>query len=414
MRYSKWNIVCMTIVSLIVSLVLATPVAAQEAPPDNMVSEYNHLPTGKEILTLAGPLPEKDWAPPVNDVLNVRLMGAKGDGVTDDTKALQEVFKNVDHGQEIFFPAGKYLISDTLKLTGRYGVRINMHGGFCSGNKRTIYCRGIFWSTEGPKDRPMMLIYDSNHTVLNGLNLDGGGRAQDGLIIDAASCSNFTTGYDMFIRSCARYGMRIATFREGHPVGGPQVDVLGFHNCKFTNSGSKEYSEDAQVTVESAQALIILFETCEFSTAKYGEYNVYIRGGRPQFVNASFGSQPATIADIFIGNNYTAAASVYMAHSEGANPNRYFLKIDRPEPGGIFTVVLDNIGASAKVLFNASHQIQISNCAFSSIDIPCPNARAVLSNVIVQGDISFGTKDVSTTNVVIQDPSTGETKPYKQ
>lgn len=47
---------------------------------------------------------------------NVRSYGAKGDGVTDDTEALQKAFNsnNDDHGRLIWFPAGTYLVSKPL------------------------------------------------------------------------------------------------------------------------------------------------------------------------------------------------------------------------------------------------------------------------------------------------------------
>jgi len=46
-------------------------------------------------------------------VANVRTFGAKGDGKSDDTEAIQ---KAIDSSDSVFFPAGVYLISDTIKL----------------------------------------------------------------------------------------------------------------------------------------------------------------------------------------------------------------------------------------------------------------------------------------------------------
>ncbi|MBI3922715.1 MAG: hypothetical protein HY318_14935 [Armatimonadetes bacterium] len=246
----------------------------------------------------------------------------------------------------------------------------------------------------------MMLLYNCSGIVLDGLKLDGGGRAQDGLILDAESSSSGLYGDNVHVRSCARYGLRIATWRENHPVGGPQVDNIAFRNSKFTNCGSATGRDDANMTVESAQSLIILFDTCEFSTGNQTacEYNVYIRGGRPQFLNCCFLNGPGTKADLFIGNNYTASTSVYMAHSEG--PAEYFLHVNRPEAGGIYAAVLENVGSSGKVLWNASHSLQISNSALWGVEVPCPEARVVLSNVTVYGTVSIATKTVSSTNVI--------------
>ncbi|MGA1797274.1 glycosyl hydrolase family 28-related protein [Sphingomonas sp. 4RDLI-65] len=51
--------------------------------------------------------------PPVRDWANVRDLGVKGDDSTDDTAALQRA---VDTHRVLYFPTGRYRVSDTLKL----------------------------------------------------------------------------------------------------------------------------------------------------------------------------------------------------------------------------------------------------------------------------------------------------------
>jgi parallel beta-helix repeat protein len=48
------------------------------------------------------------------DWTTVKSFGATGDGVTDDTEAIQAA---LDEGGTIYFPAGTYIISDTLNIT---------------------------------------------------------------------------------------------------------------------------------------------------------------------------------------------------------------------------------------------------------------------------------------------------------
>ncbi len=64
--------------------------------------------------------------------INVKDFGAKGDGKTDDTKAIQAAFDTVKKYNmggkfyglyynvypEVIFPAGKYIVSDTIKIAG--------------------------------------------------------------------------------------------------------------------------------------------------------------------------------------------------------------------------------------------------------------------------------------------------------
>ena len=65
--------------------------------------------------TAAIPLPELNWVPG-SDWLNVKNFGAKGDGTTDDTAALQKAFDAVQDGTVIYFPPGVYPVSSELVI----------------------------------------------------------------------------------------------------------------------------------------------------------------------------------------------------------------------------------------------------------------------------------------------------------
>lgn len=53
---------------------------------------------------------------PVSAFLSVKSAGAKGDGVTDDTAAIQAVFNKATSDQVVYFDHGAYLITDTVKV----------------------------------------------------------------------------------------------------------------------------------------------------------------------------------------------------------------------------------------------------------------------------------------------------------
>jgi len=70
---------------------------------------------GSTILAAWSERPENIVFPADAGVLNVKDFGAKGDGVTDDTAAIQAALNAYPNGQRIIYlPNGTYLVSDTL------------------------------------------------------------------------------------------------------------------------------------------------------------------------------------------------------------------------------------------------------------------------------------------------------------
>ncbi|MDO9489708.1 MAG: glycosyl hydrolase family 28-related protein, partial [Sphingomonadaceae bacterium] len=58
---------------------------------------------------------------------SVTDFGAKGDGVTDDTAAIQSALDRLDHGGSLYFPPtgkGFYRISSSLRLPSRSGLSL--------------------------------------------------------------------------------------------------------------------------------------------------------------------------------------------------------------------------------------------------------------------------------------------------
>lgn len=62
--------------------------------------------------------------------IDVTEYGVKGDGVTDDTVAIQAILDSVSNTNTttVFFPTGTYLVSETLVYKGNYGYSIRILG----------------------------------------------------------------------------------------------------------------------------------------------------------------------------------------------------------------------------------------------------------------------------------------------
>lgn len=80
-----------------------------------VVAEPSHA--GKFSITVGG---ESVWYEIAETVINVRQFGAKGDGVTDDTLAIQNAITRLDDDHTaLYFPSGVYKVTDNLVITNK-------------------------------------------------------------------------------------------------------------------------------------------------------------------------------------------------------------------------------------------------------------------------------------------------------
>lgn len=107
-----------------------------------------------------------------------RDYGAKGDGVSDDTAALQKALDDLGPKKPaLYLPAGKYRITKTLKLLG------SPQGGFWHGGVgfigETAATTQIIWA--GTAGDPMLVQNGGFNTRYSRITWDGGGTAGYGV-----------------------------------------------------------------------------------------------------------------------------------------------------------------------------------------------------------------------------------------
>lgn len=117
-------------------------------------------------------LPVLAWAAR-SDWMNVKTgvtPGARGDGATDDTAALQKAFDGLHDGSTVYLPPGVYRITRTLLLHGPLtGVLIVGHGRDTK----------LVW--DGATGGKMVRVDGVAYTRFVGLSFDGAGKAAAGL-----------------------------------------------------------------------------------------------------------------------------------------------------------------------------------------------------------------------------------------
>lgn len=102
------------------------------------------------------------WTRQYDGAVNVKWFGAVGDGVTDDSIAIQSA---VDTGLEVYFPEGTYKISDTIEASS-----MTLFGDEAF-NASTI--KATFYTTDKPMFKTTGSYADGKYTSFTNLTIDG-------------------------------------------------------------------------------------------------------------------------------------------------------------------------------------------------------------------------------------------------
>ncbi len=201
-----------------------------------------------------------DWIDVKTDV----TPAAKGDGIADDTDALQAGFKAMKQGSVLYIPAGTYRITRTLLLGNEQN-----HGGLANaaiiGHGRSTK---IVW--DGDADASMIKELGYTHSNFIGFQLDGRGKAGTGV-----QHSSFMFGTNMRYQHVAFLNLTGNGVSVGLPrhkaydrFEGLETAETIFDNCLFENCFRGMY-------IGEYNDYDFVFNGCEFRNCGYGIVNNY-------------------------------------------------------------------------------------------------------------------------------------------
>jgi hypothetical protein len=213
---------------------------------------YKDVAVGYEAVT--GPSPAspttRSLQEKLDDFVNVRDYGALGDGVVDDTEAIQRALSdlytrdaNPAVRRILYFPAGKYLISDTIKIPPY--ATLQGEGKNCT----------ILFTTDDSLDC-VARIADSKLQVGSSIGMNGAVLPVYITINDLTFNSN-SYDMDVFILNASKYiHFNRVAFDGNRSIVPTTTGTLA--------TGVKIFSTEINISRN------IVFNECEFSGLNYG------------------------------------------------------------------------------------------------------------------------------------------------
>ncbi len=288
---------------------LATPVSVANGGTGSATQNFVDLTTTQAAIAglktfttgIAVPTTGSVNANGVTDWFNVKRYGAKGDGSTDDTTAIQAAITAAQvAGGTVYFPAGIYIVTPTgspaLSVTAGSSNAIK----FVGAGKLTTTLRksanGVLLSASGPSTDPT----GATHTRFFGIDSLGfDGNSKTGSVLQLFYADNLM-------------------FRDIHIWGNADIaiDAVELWDSRFYNMTN---------------------DTCGSSTANASTPNVYIRNSKAA---SGFGFSTDSCNQLhFLGcrweNFRTGAVWIQQGTSGTGGPNGIYFTDSKMESSGI-------------------------------------------------------------------------------
>ncbi|AHF17085.1 hypothetical protein NIASO_01430 [Niabella soli DSM 19437] len=235
-------------------------------------------------MEIPAPLNSPEVNPISQAVINVALLGAKGDGNTDNQKVLNKIFNNLQPGQTVYFPKGNYLIDGPVIIKNKNNLIIKGDGA-----TSRLFVKGQLTGTSKTTFFSTLSIDECNKLTIENLCIESKGENWG----DADAASKFSLpdqktawlinkgGHALLITRSTNISVNAVIGRFCGSTGvfyASSCDLVRFTNC-FANAASLGYAGFAIDNFANTNATFLpkrrySFVNCKVSSeqSKFGQY----------------------------------------------------------------------------------------------------------------------------------------------
>ena len=339
-------------ISLVFLCVLAVAVLLWKVSDEVRAGDFTiggsgeKVTVGSDTLSSSGVVTAKDpW-------VDVRAYGAKGDGTTDDTAAIQAAIDAARYG-EVVFPSGMinggvpcvYVISDTLKVTYPGLCMRGLGGGSFS------YPRIEWGGSEDTTGVMIHVAYTAYGFQMQNFKLDGKDSVAVLLHLDQkdATATHHQTISNIQFTDYTAYGLIVGKNSESSQGTG-QLSQFEGRSLTFYGNPGGSYTGRKGLLVNATASEFVNFHNIQFA---YHDQHIYVYGGYPHITSMVSSGLTAGNYAIYVHtsisidgwrtedsklidfpavgsgtNNYLA--NIFMAHGDGDSTAISYVAYDVP------------------------------------------------------------------------------------
>lgn len=275
-------------------------------------------------------------------VVNVKDYGATGDGVTDDTAAIQAALNAVPTGGIVVIPPGTYAISSTLVP----GSNITIRGTNSGGRQSTIGSSIV--ALPALSGYPMIQApTTSNFIVMTDLELNGQQNALNGIVMTESSTDILTLWIidRVYIHQCTSDGIVVNSGRESVKIIRCQVMSNGGNGILLESSDSNV--TQSEIGLNSGSGVWV-----SGAAQRVNECEIYQNQGSGITVSGEW----ISIVHNSINRNYLSGVTVYSGATGCSIANNQFHTNSQTQNGAYPTIAVNSNTSNVTIIGNIFDQ----------------------------------------------------------